>query len=71
MSQTFKEFQFGEIGPGEWAGEDSVWSINLPLSYSLKAKTNITVLEITTDDLRRILSPQYLRFLEQISLSKH
>lgn len=56
MSKAFREFNFGEIGPGEWAGEESVWS-NFPVSYSLKAKTDVVVLEMTCSDLRHILTP--------------
>lgn len=70
MSKTFREFQFGEIGPGEWAAEESVWS-SLPISYSLVAKTDLIVLEIASSDLRRILTHRYHSHLEQINFQKH
>jgi hypothetical protein len=52
MSETFRKFIFAEASSGEWVGEDSLFNRFNSVNYSLRAKTQLTVLQIATTDLK-------------------
>jgi len=70
MSKNFREFVFAEVGPVNWIGEDTIFTEHYKANYSIKAKSNITVLEIATSDLKEILHNDYKEYLHHISFSK-
>ena len=70
MSQNFREFHFSEISTGQWVGEDSIFSILNTVSYTVRAKTQITVLEIGFNDFKQHLPSEYTQYLEKMIVKK-
>jgi CRP-like cAMP-binding protein len=46
MSKAFREFNFTTLGPKSWLGEEALFSPENIVSYTLKAKTSVLVLEV-------------------------
>ena len=70
MSQNFREFHFSEISAGQWVGEDSIFSTQNTVGYTVRAKTQVTVLEIDFNDFKQHLPPEYNHYLEIMILKK-
>ena len=71
MSKNFREFIFAEVGALSWVGEESMFTENFTSSYSARAKTEVTVLEFATSDLRDILRNVYRDYMQEVALKKH
>ena len=71
MSNNFREFIFAEVGALSWVGEESMFTENFTSSYSARAKTEVTVLEFATSDLRDILRNVYRDYMQEVALKKH
>jgi CRP-like cAMP-binding protein len=71
MSNNFREFIFAEVGTLSWVGEESMFTENFTSSYSARAKTEVTVLEFATSDLRDILRNVYRDYMQEVALKKH
>ena len=70
MSQNFREFHFSEISSGQWVAEDSFFSPTGTVSYTVRAKTPVTVLEIAFNDFKQHLPPQYVKDLEEMIVKR-
>lgn len=71
MSKALREFQFADVSVAEWVGEDALFSDRATCNYSLRAKTQLVVLEIAVVDLSRLLKSEYRSYLQRLSLRKH
>jgi CRP-like cAMP-binding protein len=71
MSINLREFIFAEVGAQTWIGEESMFAENFRSSYSVRAKTVITVLEFATADLNDLMRRDYKEYLQEVALKKH
>lgn len=63
MCEPFRKFFFSEISVGNWVGEDSLFNNFNSVNYTVHAKTNLTVLEISTNDLKHLLNKEYINYM--------
>ena len=59
LSKTLSSFHFAEVSTGEWVGEDSIFNDYASCNYSLIAKTKLVLLEISTADLKKLITYEY------------
>ena len=71
MSRSLRHFQFADVSVADWTGEDALFSDRATCNYSLRAKTQLVVLEIAVADLGRMLHTEHRSYLQQLSLHKH
>jgi hypothetical protein len=70
MSNAFKYYPLAEVGRGTWLGEEAFYQETDNLSYSIKCKTNVKVLEIGLIDFKDKMPLELTRELKQIALKK-
>lgn len=71
MSEATRQFNFAEVSKGSWLGEESILTETGRLTYTIRAKTKLRVLEIAAADLKRLLIPEVQKFLLKVSIDKH
>jgi len=64
MSATMNRFHFAEVGEGQWVGEESIFSETGHVNYTLRAKSDLVLLEISTVDLKHLLMQDYKEYLQ-------
>lgn len=71
MSEAFRQFRFAEVSEGQWLAEESIFHEQGKISYTMRAKTKLTVLEIASLDLKQVLIQDFKEFLLSQALNKH
>ena len=70
MSSAFKYYPLAEVGRGTWLGEEAFFQEGDKLSYSIKCKTKVTVLEIDLTDFKDKMPIELTRELKHIAKMK-
>jgi CRP-like cAMP-binding protein len=52
FSEAFRQFRFADVSEGQWLAEESIFHEQGKISYTMRAKTKLTVLEIASSDLK-------------------
>lgn len=68
MSQSFREFKFADMSAGQWLCEETIFHDSSKVSYTMRAKTNVTMLEIASSDLKNLLLKEHKDYLMQVAL---